>query len=375
MSFVQGMISNLFLRIFIYSGGIILFGATFTRAAESFHASGVCYYTNFSRTGAASRSLTIPFDASVENEKVYLHGIFGGNQSVEWTYDGATSYYIVHSVDVYNPAPGLRDAATVIDDEFPQSADPILRTVWLGLCSAHFLEKPLDGPVLVPWGSKGLSGSFSFKWDIVHSEGSPRFPRKITFVASQQLWEKESTAIIEKSERRFNARDGFVGGIFEIKETTSVNGREYPSRFVLNHFRTGAGDGEILERSVVEVTNISTGSIGGFVPDVKNPIDVSDMRESTLATPGFGITYTMTNTAWLAKDDPKRLAMVQAAKPNYEKWRRGLSLKESDSSRLPRLGRRPVVIGILVTCGLILPMIYIVLRKMLVQKSKRKVNI
>jgi len=312
----------------------LLFAAKQNLHAQSFKAYGNYYHTNYDGAGAPSGELTGTFSANVENEKIHLRLDFIPDQHhyAEWTYDGKTAYSVLDNITPTTIDQGARAAAMVTEDEFPTPEFCIARTIWLGLCSAHYFSNPTNSPTskptLVPWLDWSTSGMLSFQWRMKNFQETPFLPSNIVFTASTDLWAKEAKMRINL-EDSFPFRDGFIGGEFEVKQTQSFKGMTLPSSFILKRYRFGGPKGQLLEFYDIQVTSLTASTPENFIPKIQRPTDVSDMRDGTADMPRFGITYTLTDDNWLAKSDPKRLAMVEAHKPVYWSWRHSLERKSA----------------------------------------------
>lgn len=338
---------------------IVLLSGVQRGLAHSFHASGVCNYTNYTATGAAKGVIKSSFDADVNDGKVRLKLDFGQDHYVEWTFDGERAVYLVDDANVA----GARAAAMLDENEFPVCAMPLLRTVWLGLCSEHYFNNSNNHALLVPWCEWGMRGMLSFEWDIQFSQVSLKVPQKIIYTASSRLWQREIGLRIMKDAHngKFPYRDGFVGGVFQMRDDQQIGGIRFPRAFRVVRFRTGKGEGVPLECTDVVVLNISESTTGEYGPEILRPTDLSDMRSATPEMPLFGISYTISNLSdILAKDDPKRVAMIAAKKPIYEGWRRSLMHRGEMPRRASAASAiRVVVILLLVVISAIWALIYL----------------
>lgn len=288
--------------------------------APAYELSGLFFYTNYTASGEPRGVINATFHGAVDGERAWFRFEFSTNHYAEWSYDGTNDYSVVDDG-------GPRAAVTVWQSEFPLQADPLTRTAWLGLGSAHYFNNTTNDAVLVPWCDWGMKGMMSYQWKMERLPELPHLPRKIDFHASEALWKRECDARIERPSRKFPFREGFLGGRFTTKATQEFEGMTIPTRFSLERYRVRDNEGALLEYSDVWVTNLAAATPLTFRPKISRLTDVSDMRDSTPDRPRFGVIYQLTNDAWLAKDDPKRLALVEAHKPVYAKWRRSLAKK------------------------------------------------
>lgn len=349
-------------RLYLLAPWVLCFQLAGFVHGQSFQAFGTYCYTNYTPTETVSTFINASFSVAVDREKVYLRFDFAPQNYEEWAFDGTNSYLLIDGPSLSDPnvKKQLSAAATEDENEFPVTPVCLIRTVWLGLGSAHYFDDPTNQPVLVPWGEWGLRGMLSYRWDLHRLSAAPYLPAAITFVASSNLWKKEQAARIEPEEVSFPLREGFIGGQFEVQQTGSLGAMTYPTRFVLKRYRTGIGEGKLLEFSCIQITNLSAFAAANFIPKITRATDVSDMRDSTTNIPRFGITYTLTNDNWLAKSDPHRLAMVEAHKAEYEKWRRSLALKAHASWVRP--DRRRIVLVALILSVVSLPLLLAFMR-------------
>ncbi len=299
-----------------------LFGNSQRVNGQSFTCSGNFYHTNYDVREVADSVINATFTTTVKDHKVYMRLNFAPDYYAEWSYDGLTSYDLIDSPDRVNLVKGARAAVSIRENEFPATADCFFRTIWLGLCSAHYFQysNTNRNGLLVPWGDRSFAGLLSFQWKEQNLSAPPYLPSNIVFIASSALWPEEQKQRINQRQT-FPFDDGFVGGQFQVSQCQIYDEMTIPSAFTLKRYRAGEGSGKLLEYYRVEVTNISAAGSEGFVPKIHRPTDVSDMRDESPEMPLFGITYTLTNDAWLAKSDPQRLALINAQKPVYWKWR------------------------------------------------------
>ena len=201
------------------------------------------------------------FSAAMDGRKVYIRLDFAKDYYEEWAFDGTYSYALIDNQDRVNPVPGSRAAVTLNEIEFPVTADELTRTIWLGLCSANYLENSNNQPVLVPWGAWGLDGMLSYEWKMQRFANSPYLPETVTFVASTNLWEKEKQIKLGMKGNPFPIREGFVGGKFEADRSQTWDGMTLPVRFAVERYRfenrTPTGS-KMLQYCSVEVTNFSS---------------------------------------------------------------------------------------------------------------------
>ena len=327
-------------KFFVQAGaGLLLFAVTtavlempsdsnsegINSATKPFQAYGTCCYTNYEVSGAPHNIINTTFSAAVDGRKVYIRLDYAKDYYEEWTFDGTNSYSLGDSPDRVNPVPGARAAVTLNEIEFPVTAVEMIRTIWLGLCSASYLGNPTNQLVLVPWGAWELDGMLSYEWKMERFSNSPYLPKAITFVASTNLWEKEMQIKLGLKGKPFLFREGFVGGKFEVADVQKWDGMTLPVRFAVKRYRfdarTSAGSKTLQDCEVI-VTNFTSTVFATFRPKITRPTDVSDMRYETAGMPHFGITYTLTNDNWPAKNDPRQLAAVEQKKPVYWEWRR-----------------------------------------------------
>jgi len=289
---------------------------------KPFEAYGICSSTNVSESGRITNVINANFHVGVNGAKVYMRLDFAPDHYEEWTYDGTNSFLL--GDDGPDGVTGKKTAtasALVNEEEFPMAAFGLLRDIWLGLASQHYFNNPTNQPALVPWDDPNPSGSLAFQWKIERLAESPNFPKQITFVASKAFWKKERRITYNMGDLTFPFREGFVGGRFEVKDTQTLNGLTYPSHFTLEHYRAGKNEGKLLEYTSVVVTRLSAPFSSTFKPKITRPTNVGDMRSQSAEMPRFGFNYTLTNDDWLEKSDPRWVALLEANRPVYEKWR------------------------------------------------------
>ena len=287
---------------------------TTSQARYAYQVSGVLNHTNFLVSEAVDNVINATFQVVVADDQVYVRIDYASGSVAEWSYDGTNDYCLQETG-------GPRAAATVYQNEYPISPGSFERTVWLGLGSAHYFGNPTNEPILAPFGDWALDGMLSFRWNMKRMAGTPGLPDKITFVASEELWQRERSLRMVVPTKAFPYHEGFIGGRFEVKATNLFNGLSLPSHFILERFRIGENKGAVLTYTDVQVTNISTATAFNFRPKIMRGTDISDMRSSTRERPVFGITYTVTTDDWWIMDDPRRLMMIERQKPRYEEWR------------------------------------------------------
>jgi hypothetical protein len=329
-------------------------------------AAGFCYLTNYTDSSNVGSVYNTTFTVSVENEKVSIRVSVASDHYCSWNFDGTNSFYLVDSPDRVNSDPGMNAAVTLHQREFPYDANPIVRLLWLGLASTHYFASTTNELLLVPWLGLTFDGTFSYDWETQKSDQPPYFPAKITFVASPLLWEKEQTRRISKT-GKFPFQLGYVGGVFEVKESGRAEDMTIPTYFILDRYRNGGEPGQVLEHSEVRVTNLFRLQPSGlsYRPKITRPTDVCDMREETPEMLRFGITYTLTNDAWLEKGDPRRTALIEQHKPEYAQWRSAVVVKEAGARAKPEIQarNRQIVRVVLVGSLIGMPLIYLTVRK------------
>ena len=313
---------------------------------EPFEAYGTCTQTNFSESGAIIKVIIANFHVGVNGAKVYIRLDFAQDHYEEWTYDGTNSFCLKAIFDSVNDVKAARDWVTVTEEEFPTTAFCVVNQLWLGLASQHYFSNPTNQPVLAPWGDKGLPGAHSFQWKITRFAEMPYFPKQIIFVATDALWKKEAQMRAANGDySTYHYREGFVGGRFEVSGTQTLNGLTYPTHFTLERYRAGKNEGTFLEYYNIVVTRLTPVVSSTFRPKIFHPTDVFDMRSGGSEMPGFSITYTLTNDAWLEKSDPRLLAFQELQKPAYEN-RRSVITKEIWIHCLLRIFFMVLVVGL-----------------------------
>jgi len=347
---------------FLWWTWVLLFGLTPTGLASDlkFTASGLSYFTNYTSTGAAISHINAPYFIAVDGRRVFVRLQYADDHYAEWSFDGRYSYHLLESPDRLNPVKDLNAAAVIREDEFPTDAFCILRNIWLGLGSANLLTNSSYSGLLVPWGAKGLSGMRSYRWNIERLTAAPHLPTRITFSASEELWEQEEVTRIEKSDQGFTLREGFVGGRFETLEAKSFSGLTIPVRFCLQRFRFERDQNEperLLEFYLVTVTNLSAEVLTDFRPGIRRATDVSDMMEETVRKPLFGFIYTLTNDDWMARSDPRRKGLLSKAESDYARWLQMTKKKAQQStsySARKKTVMRSIILGLFLMTGILL---------------------
>lgn len=200
----------------------------------------------------------------------------------------------------------------------------------------------------------------SYLWNVERIADSPHLPSKITFTASEDLWNAEESTRIEKSDQGFSLREGFVGGRFETLDTKPFNGLTIPVRFRLQRFRFDRDQSKperLLEFYLVTVTNLNAEVPADFRPAIRRATDVSDMMEETAAKPLFGFIYTLTNSEWMARSDPRRKGLLQKAELDYARWLKMTKAKAQQSpgySSGKKTAMRFIIFGVFLTTGILL---------------------
>jgi hypothetical protein len=342
---------------------VLFFGLAAVNALAAdirFSASGISNYTNYTPTGAVLSQINAPFIVAVDGRRVFMRLQYANDHYAEWSFDGTYAYHLLESPDRLNPVSGLNAAAVIREDEFPTDAVCILRNLWLGLGSAGYLTSSNYPGLLVPWGAKGLFGMRSYLWNVERIAGSPHLPSKIIFTASEDLWNAEESTRIEKSDQGFSLRVGFVGGRFETLDTKPFNGLTIPVRFRLQRFRFDRDQSKperLLESYLVTVTNLSAEVLTDFRPGIRRATDVSDMMEETAEKPLFGFVYTLTNSQWMARSDPRRKGFLQKAESDYARWLKMTKERAQQSSGYSsreKLPMRLIIFGVFLTTGILL---------------------
>jgi len=216
-------------------------------------------------------------------------------------------------------------------------SSPAVQVLWFALLSeSYLLIHTNDLPS--PWakfGNMDLHGHLTKLSKLHFNTGSPRWPLEAQFVySSEALLSRSNIAFVSSSitpddiekaasDLKDSKLDNRPVAQYRVLSTTNFADQTFPSEFefdVVGEKGPPPLQSWVIESFVGTVINISGDVPEEIVPKPPAGLSVSDFRFSGRSRRIDDLRYSITDGAWLAKEDPKLMAMfgqLQASTPVY----------------------------------------------------------
>jgi hypothetical protein len=309
----------------------------FKRLAAALHFALALTYVFTASAGPAYRvigqvtEVSFKKDATVRNriQTGFVLEVKDPSWKIRTTFDSTTNYYEEYMFDGQDTYGLLVDPKVDSNSTLPASAahtyQPVqafctTRLAWLALAShTHFgRQVKLRERLLTPWGTEASAGAWAYDYAVELSPHLPFLPLKATLSWSGMNWTNEcAEKHIDPSTAPYQSGESL--GEFSVLESTNINGLELPIRFSLNRYTKESPKSApyILEHFDGQVTAVELLTQAPTRPVFKKPVFVLDSRTVPTEQKYLAVQYSITNNAWLERDDPRLVGLLQQAQKGY----------------------------------------------------------
>jgi hypothetical protein len=266
--------------------------------------------------------------------------------------------------------------ASILRTEQPACFDVYVQAVWLGCIPNGVNVRNWQDPVVVPWSATLPAGISLFGAKPKWSETSQVFPRELELTAVEQSSQTEIGG------RKFTF-DGLNGmptrlnpfplgalvGRMEVLSWTNIGGVDaLPVSWRIRRFWLGKEAGLAASQ---EEYHVRGRDVRLDVPHIMAPIPslLTHTVDSRMQTGGIpiAISYSLSNSGWLIKDDPRLASMLGRQADEYLRslqWRASSSSMEMKSGGHSTGRKGWIRLGMITAAlGPLLVLVFLVLRR------------